>query len=352
MPFDKDITQQQKRNITIVDVAQESGVSYSTVSRVLNGFEHVREETRQRVLEAVDKLGYVANLQARSLAGGKTNIIGFLVPGLDNGYIGEVVRGADEELSRSNYNMMLYTTHRYQGKESEYVKSISDGMTDGLLLIVPLTPASYITAMQNQKFPYVLIDQSDSTGTSYIVDSTNWQGAYDATTYLIKLGHRDIAHITGLMELSSSVERFEGYKSALSDHDIPFREDYVLHGDFYHLAGYEHTKALLDNPKPPTAIFAANDLMAVGVMEAIRHRGLQIPDDISVVGFDDIPQSLITYPQLTTVHQSLEQMGRIAVQLLLEQISNPERPPRRITLATQLIKRESCRDITGNLLSE
>ncbi len=346
MPFDKDITQQKKRNITIVDVAQESGVSYSTVSRVLNGFEHVREETRQRVLEAVDKLGYVANLQARSLAGGKTNIIGFLVPGLDNGYIGEVVRGADEELARSNYNMMLYTTHRYQGKESEYVKSISDGMTDGLLLIVPLTPASYITAMQNQKFPYVLIDQSDSTSTSYIVDSTNWQGAYDATTYLIELGHRNIAHITGLMGLNSATERLEGYKAALFDHNIPLNEDYILHGNFYHQQGYMHAQTLVNLSNRPTAIFAANDLTAIGVMEGVRDIGLSIPEDISIIGFDDIPQSVITYPKLTTMHQSLEQMGRVAVQLLLEQIENPERQARRITLATRLVERESCREIS------
>jgi LacI family transcriptional regulator len=345
MALDKQNLPKKKRNITIVDVAKESGVSYSTVSRVLNGFDYVKDDTRQRVMDAVDKLGYVANLQARGLAGGKTNIIGLLVPGLDNGYIGEVVRGIDEALYRANYNMMLYTTHRYQGKEAEYVKSISSGMTDGLLLIVPLTETEYLTQLQGIKFPYVLIDQTDKSGRSSIVDSTNWQGAYDATTYLINMGHRQIAYITGLMALNSAIERFEGYKAALADHHIPLRDDYVLHGDFYHQSGYESAGVFLQNPERPTAILCGNDTMAIGAMESIRNHGLSIPDDISIIGFDDIPQTLMTYPRLTTVRQSLDQMGRVAVQLLLEQMRDPEHPIRHITLATELIERESCRQV-------
>lgn len=336
----------KNHNITIVDVARDSGVSYSTVSRVLNGYEYVKESTRERVLASAEKLGYVANLQARSLAGGKMHVVGLLVPGLDNGYIAEIVRGADDELFRSDYNMMLYTTHRYQGKESEYVKSIYSGLTDGLLLLVPLTTTSYLDALQAQNFPYVLIDQADSTNRSNIVDSTNWQGAYDATNYLIGLGHRKIAHITGLMGLSSATERLEGYKAALTDHNISVDENYILHGDFYQHLGYTHAQTLVNMSERPTAIFAANDLTAIGVMEAVREFGLSIPEDLSIIGFDDIPQSVITYPKLTTMHQSLEQMGRVAVQLLLEQIENPERPARRMTLATRLVERESCREIS------
>jgi len=334
-------------NVTIIDVAKASGVSYSTVSRVLNGFEYVKDSTRERVLAAAKDLGYVANLQARSLAGGKTNVVGLLVPGLDNGYIGEIVSGADEELFRSNYNMMLYTTHRYQGKEEAYVKSIYSGLTDGLLLIVPMTPVSYLEALQNQNFPYVLIDQSDNTGKSNIVDSTNWQGAYDAVTYLIELGHTRIAHISGSPYLQSAEDRLEGYKSALSDHNIPINDRYILEGNFYQDKGYEVTLQLLDMDTPPTAIFAANDLSALGVMDAVRDRGLSIPADMSVIGFDDIPQAIITYPKLTTVRQSLKQMGRIAVKLLLEKLENPDTTPRRITLKTELIERESVRSLIG-----
>lgn len=345
MSINNDGSHKKSQNVTIIDVARESGVSYSTVSRVLNGFEHVKDSTRQRVLEAAEKLGYVANLQARSLAGGKTNIIGILVPGLDNGYIGEIVRGADEELARSDYNMMLYTTHRYHGKESAYVKSIYSGLSDGLLLIVPITQKTYIDALKEQNFPYVLVDQADES--SNVVDSTNWQGAYDATTYLIELGHRKIAHITGMPEISTAHERLEGYKAALNDHNVPIKNDYIVEGDFNHQLGYKQSEKLLTMDDRPTAIFAANDLTALGTMEAARHCGLDIPEDISIIGFDDIPQSRLAFPKLTTIRQSLDQMGHAAVQLLLEQIAHPDNPPKRITLATQLVERESCRAITS-----
>jgi len=338
----------KSQKVTIVDVANASGVSYSTVSRVLNGFEHVKDSTRQRVLDAAEQLGYVANLQARSLAGGKTGVIGIVVPGLDNGYIGEIIRGADEELFRSNFNMMLYTTHHLEGKESTYVKTIYNWLCDGLLLVVPITQSSYLDMLQEQQFPYVLVDQVDTSGDSNIVDSTNWQGAYDATVYLIKLGHRKIAHIAGMPELGSAIQRLEGYKAAMRDHNIEINPAYIVEGDFYQTSGYETGFHLLSLPDRPTAIFAANDLMALGVIEAIRQHGLSLPDDISIIGFDDIPQSLITYPKLTTVRQSLDQMGRVAVQLLLEHVDQPERPPRRITLATQLIERETCRVYTGD----
>ncbi|MEZ4666423.1 MAG: LacI family DNA-binding transcriptional regulator [Anaerolineae bacterium] len=330
------------RNVTIIDVARASGVSYSTVSRVLNGFEFVKESTRQRVLEAAEKLGYVANAPARSLAGGKSQTIGLLVPGLDNGYIGEIIRGVDVELARANYDLMIYTTHRSRGKESLYANTIANGVSDGLLLIVPLVPTNYLDALRERNFPCVLIDQSVTAEQSSVVDATNWQGAYEATRYLIELGHRRIAFITGLRELGSAAQRFEGYKDALTDNNIPVLDELIIEGDYWQPLAYENTRKFLNEYSPPTAIFAANDLSAFGAMEAIRNHGLRIPEDISIIGFDDIPQASIVYPKLTTIRQPLEQMGRVAVKLLLEQIENPDRQPRRVTLATQLIVRDSC----------
>ena len=335
----------ENRSVTILDVARESGVSFSTVSRVLNGYEFVKESTRTRVLEAAEKLGYVANLQARSLAGGHSRIIGLLVPGLDNGYIGEVVRGIDEELARASYDLMLYTTHRQRGKEAYYVKAITNGLVDGLLLIVPEIPATYLDALPTREYPCVLIDQSDAGLGKSSVDSTNWQGAYDATQYLIKLGHRRIGFITGLMDLMSAVDRLEGYRAALADYRIAYDETLVVEGDFYMNAGYQAAKQLLNLDPRPTAIFASNDLSAFGAMEAVREHGLSIPQDISILGFDDIPQASLTYPKLTTVRQPLAQMGRVAVKLLMEQIENPDRTPHRVTLGTELIERDSCRAV-------
>ncbi len=343
---ENDSTRQKSHSVTIFDIAREAGVSYSTVSRVLNGFEFVKESTRERVTEAAKRLGYVANLQARSLAGGNSRIIGVLVPTLSNGYIGDIISGIDDELARVDYDLMMYTTHRQRGKESTYVNTLTNGPTDGLLLIVPLMPTEYLTALQQRNYPHVLVDQADPTGKSSVIDSTNWQGAYDGTRYLIELGHRRIGFITGLMDLHSAVDRLEGYKSALADHNTPFEKELVVEGDYLQSGGYNAAHKLLNQPPAPTAIFASNDLEAIGAMEAIRERGLQIPDDISVIGFDDIPQASIVYPKLTTVRQPLDQMGRLAARLLLEQIENPDRPPRRITLATQLIIRDSCRPLS------
>jgi LacI family transcriptional regulator len=337
------ISPKKRRGVTIVDVARASGVSYTTVSRVLSGYEFVSETARSRVMKAVEDLGYVANLQARSLKGGRSQIIGLLVPNLDNGYVGTITQGIDQELARANYDLMLYTSHRRPGKESFYVSAIANGLTDGLLLVAPLFLATYLDALREQNYPYVLIDQADATENSSVVEATNWQGAYEATHYLIQLGHTRIAFIKGSTAVRSAIDRLRGYKAALADCDIPVREDLVIEGDFQQQTGYENTKSLLRSADPrPTAIFASNDLSAFGAMDAARECGLRIPDDISIIGFDDIPQASFVYPKLTTVHQPLEQMGQIAAKMLLERIEDPSRPPQRVALATQLVIRDSC----------
>ncbi len=331
-----------RHRVTIRDVARASGVSYATVSRVLSGYEFVKETTRHRVMEVVEELGYVANLPARSLAGGRSRIIGLLVPNLDNGYVGTITQGIDQELARANYDLMLYTSHRHPGKESFYVSAIANGLTDGLLLIAPLVPTTYLDVLREQNFPYVLIDQEDATENSSVIEATNWQGAYEATRYLCELGHTRIAFIRGAIAVRSAIDRQQGYKAALVDCDIPVREELIIAGDFQQQTGYESVKKLLQSLKPlPTAIFASNDLSAFGAMDAVRECGFHIPDDISIIGFDDVPQASFVYPKLTTVRQPLEQMGQIAAKLLLERIEDQSSPPQRVALATQLIVRDS-----------
>jgi LacI family transcriptional regulator len=333
---------QRQRTVTIFDVAKASGVSSSTVSRVLTGFAFVKETTRKKVLESAHDLGYVANVQARSLAGGKSQIIGLLVPNLDNGYITEISCGIDEELAKANYDLMLYTTHHKRSKESQYVHTIVNGPADGLILLVPLVSYSYLEILHEQRFPYVLVDQIDSNKQSFAVTSTNYQGAFEATSYLIELGHQRIGFVKGLTGLVSAKERLGGYKDALKHHHLAFDDSLIISGDFGQQTARETTKTLLSIANPPSAIFACNDLSAYGVMEAVREAGLDIPRDISVLGFDDIPQSSMTYPKLTTVRQPLREMGRIAIKLLLEQINTPTNKPKQVTLETQLILRESC----------
>lgn len=333
----------KKQRATIDDVARASGVSNATVSRVLSGYEFVKETTRNRVMEAVEHLGYVANLQARSLAGGRSQIIGLLVPNLDNSYVGTIMQGIDRELVRSGCDVMLYTSHRHPDKESFYVSAVANGLTEGLLLIAPLVPTTYLDALREQNYPYVLIDQTDATENSNVVEATNWQGAYEATHYLSQLGHTRIAFITGSLAIRSAIDRLQGYKAALVNCDIPFRKELVIEGDYQQQTSYEITKSLLQSvDPPPTAIFASNDLSAFGAMDAIREYGLRISEDISIIGFDDVPQASFVYPKLTTVRQPLEQMGQVAVKMLLEQIEDRSRPPQRVALATQLVIRDSC----------
>jgi LacI family transcriptional regulator len=327
--------------VTIFDVAREAGVSYATVSRVLNNKDHVKPEKREAVLRAMVRLGYVANQQARSLAGGRSRVVGLLVQGLESSYTGEVVRGIDEALVAAQYDLMLYTTHRRKTKESVYVAAISRGMADGLLLSLPRDPAAYIETLRRQNFPYVLIDHQGIGDEHRSVGATNWQGAVDATRHLIELGHRRIGFITGAMELGCAVDRLAGYKAALGEYGIAADPDLIYEGDFVRSTGFARARELLALPDPPTAIFASNDEMALGTIQAAHDCGLRVPDDLSVVGFDDIPPAAMVYPPLTTVRQPLAQMGRIATQMLLRLIDNPQLQVEHVALPTELIVRES-----------
>lgn len=331
--------------VTIFDVAREAGVSYATVSRVINNKEHVKPEKREAVLRAMTRLGYVANQQARRLAGGRSRVIGLLVQGLESAYTGEIVRGIDLELDAAQYDLMLYTTHRRRAKESAYVIAISRGMADGLLLILPRNPEAYLQSLQRQRFPYVLIDHQGIGEGGGAVGATNWRGGYDATRYLIEQGHQRIGFITGAMELGSAADRLAGYRAALDEFGIPQDPSLIHEGDFFRPAGFAGARALLHLPEPPTAIFASNDEMAFGAIDAARDRGLRIPDDLSVIGFDDVPQAASMYPPLSTVRQPLEQMGRVATQMLLRLIEDPAAPAERVELPTELIVRQSCRRI-------
>jgi LacI family transcriptional regulator len=332
----------QSSEVTIIDIAAEAHVSYATVSRVINNDVHVKQETRDRVLQTMGRLGYVANRQARSLAGGKTNSIGVLVPDLGTGYIGEIIRGIDAELGLSDLDLILYTTHRTASKEANYVANLAKGMVDGLLLVLPRSPADFIGTLTQRNFPFVLIDHQGIGKDCPAVGAANWQGGFTATEYLIKLGHHRIGFITGWMDLGCALDRLDGYRSALRTNHIQEGLELIYEGTFFQPDGYTGASILLDLLNPPTAIFASNDVMAMGVMDAVRNKGLRVPDDVSVIGFDDIPQASLIRPALTTIRQPLEKMGRVATQMLLELLSQPQKQNGRIELPTELIVRDSC----------
>lgn len=328
--------------VTSLDVARAAGVSSATVSRVLNNKGHVSPETREIVLQAAKRLGYVANQQARSLAGGRSRVIGLLVHGMETSYMGAIVRGIDRVLVDAQYDLMLYTTHYRQDHEADYVAAITRGLADGLLLVLPRDPGAYLESLQQQQFPYMLVDHQGLGDYHRSVGATNIQGSYEATRYLIELGHRRIGFITGPMALGCAVDRLAGYRAAMTDFGLPIDPALICPGQFFQPQGFACAEALFKLPERPTAIVASNDEIAFGVMEAARVHGLSLPKDLSVIGFDDTPRASQVYPQLTTIRQPLEQMGQTAVEMLLELIDDPELVVERITLPTELVIRASC----------
>ena len=221
--------------------------------------------------------------------------------------------------------------------------NLATGMVDGLILVLPRSPADFIGILTKQNFPLILIDHQGIGPDCPAVGAANWQGGFTATEYLIKLGHQRIGFITGWMDLGCALDRLDGYRSALRTNHIPDAPELIYEGTFFQPDGFNGASILLDLPNPPTAIFASNDVMAMGVMDAIRQRGLRVPDDVSVIGFDDIPQASLIRPALTTVRQPLEKMGRVATQMLLELLSKSQKKIGRIELPTELIIRDSCK---------
>jgi LacI family transcriptional regulator len=328
--------------VTIIDVAREANVSFATVSRVVNGKGYVSAQTREKVMQAMTRIGYTVNRQARALAGGRHQVIGLLVPDLDTSYIGEILRGIDEELVANSYDLMLYTTHQRRTRESVFANSLTNGMTDGLLMILPMAPEAYVDSIRRRGFPFVLIDHEGLDREGPSVGATNREGARQAMRYLLGLGHSRIGIITGNMEMDCARERLAGCEEALAAAHLPLDADLVRTGDFHRSLAFALTQELLALPNRPTAIFAANDVSAFGVMDAIRTAGLRVPHDISVIGFDDIPDARWTHPPLTTVHQPMREMGQRAARMLLQSIEHPDLPPQRIELPTELMVRETC----------
>lgn len=333
-----------KSSVTIFDVAKEAGVSYSTVSRVANGYQFVKPETRARVESAMERLGYMANLRARSLAGGQSQLIGLLIYDYEDTYNLEIVRGIDKEIARLDYDLMISATHLRERKESEHVRRLSQGMADGLLIVLPSNLDAYLADLRDQRLPFVLIDVTGNLPNDVnAVQAANSAGAMAAVNYLVELGHQRIGFIEGRMHTQSAKDRLAGYKKGLSAHGIDLDPALIVNGDFKRESGDAGMQKLLSLGNRPSAVFASNDLMAFGAIDAATSMGLRVPEDVSIVGFDDIPEA--GYGRLTTVRQPLREMGREAAKILVDLINKPDHPPIQLELATELIVRETTAQI-------
>ncbi|MFN8518168.1 MAG: LacI family DNA-binding transcriptional regulator [Chloroflexota bacterium] len=324
---------------TIFDVARAADVSHATVSRVVNGSQNVRQETRQRVEAAMRELGYVAHVSARALARGRTQVLGLLAQEVDNAFFTQVIGGVDQQASAQGYDFLVCTTHARREKEAEYVARLSRGMVDGLLIVLPRGLPDYVEQLRADAFPFVLIDYDDNAPGCSVVNASNRTGTRDAIRYLVGLGHRHIGFITGRDNVGATHARLAGYRDEMAAAGLAVRAGDVLEGDFLETRGHAAATEMLRRPDRVTAIFASSDMAAFGVMRAAADLGIDVPAQLSVVGFDDIPEAARVNPALTTVRQPLREMGRVAVDQLLGRLHDPTRPASRVVLDTELILR-------------
>ena len=329
------------RRPTIFDVARIAGVSYSTVSRVVNDHAFVRDATRVRVQAAMSELGYVAHVTARALASGKTQAIGLLAQEIDNPFFSSVIKGVDQEVSAADYDLLLCTTHSRREKEAAYVARLSHGMVDGLLIVLPTGLPEYVATLSGERYPFVLIDHDSDAPGCDVVNAANRVGTKEGIAYLIGLGHRRIGFIGGRPDVGAAHERYAGYRDALADAGIPLDAALVVGGDFMEARGRAAAHELLGRPRPPTAIFATSDAAAFGVLGAAGELGLDVPGELSVLGFDDIAELAYGGAALSTVRQPLREMGRVAVRRLLDRIADPMQDPVRVVLDTELVIRQT-----------
>jgi LacI family transcriptional regulator len=325
----------------MLGVARSAGVSLSTVSRVVNEYPGIADDTRQRVQATMLELGYVAHVSARALASGRTQMLGLLAQEIDNPFHHAVIGGADEQVARAGYDLLLCTTHSRREKEAEYVARLSHAQVDGLLIVLPRGLPDYVEQLRADAFPFVLIDYDDAAPGCTVVNAANRVGTRTAIEHLMALGHRRIGFITGRPYVGATIQRLAGYEDALTAAGIPQNETLIVPGDFLEPRGYDAACELFALRYPPTAIFASSDAAAFGVLRAARDAGLVVPRDVSVVGFDDAPEASYVSPALTTVRQPLREMGREAVRQLLGLLADPSRPPTRVVLDTELVIRQS-----------
>jgi Transcriptional regulators len=330
----------KKHTATIQDVAREAGVSVSTVSRVLNAKVDVAEETQERIQSVIESLGYTSNLAARSMRSRKNYLIGLIMPDIEYPFAVEVMKGVNRAVAQSEFDLLVYTTGNVQksvaaSHEQRFVTLLNNSITDGVIIAAPAS-ASF-----DSNSPVVSIDPHQLHPNFPSVHANNYQGALDAMNYLIGLGHRRIGFITGRAELESAKRRLRGYRDALTAAGLPIEEDLIVPGDFSEKKGVEAATALLTMSQPPTAIFAGNDQTAIGVYAVAEKLGFKIPEDLSVVGFDNITES--KYMGLTTVDQFLAKMGYLATEMLIKLINHEELESDILKIPTELIVRSSCR---------
>jgi len=326
---------------TIREVAERAGVSTTTVSHVINNSRYVSEATRTRVLNAMNALNYRPNVLARSLRSGKTQTLGLILPDSSNPFFAEVGREVEATAFQQGYSVILCNSEGNQDKEDFYVNVLCNKQVDGIIFVATGYPLESLCFLQGRKIPVLVVDRNLPDFNVDAVLTDNLLGGYQATRHLLELGHRRIACISGPLNGTPNAERVVGYRKALSEYGIEADPDLVQVGDYHPESGWRATAQFLSSSFPPTAIFACNDLMAMGAIRALNTAGLLVPHHVAVVGFDNIELSKYCSPPLTTVAQPIEKIGSLAASILIDRIDQRHDEPQRVLLPTELIVRES-----------
>lgn len=326
---------------TMKKVAERAGVSTSTVSHVLNNTRVVSADARARVLAVIDEMRYIPSAVARSLKNDKTHTIGMMIPNNSNPYFAELIQGIEDAAFKVGYNVILCNSYDDPRKQAVYLRVLMEKRIDGLILVASGADDALAQLLAAQAVPMVLVDREVAGVAADFIEADHETGGYLATRYLIELGHREIACVSGPMDLPPSRDRVVGYLRALKEAGLKFRLDLLVRSDFTSEGGFAAFQQLLALKRRPSAIFASNDLMAIGGICAASEARVRIPEELSVIGYDDIALASYSTPRLTTIAQPKYAMGQLITQVLLERIMGGHLPLRRELLQTRLIERQS-----------
>jgi LacI family transcriptional regulator len=331
--------------VTIGDVAERAGVSIATVSKVINDRWGVAQGTSARVRAVIDELGYESSLVARSLRSHRTSVIGIVVVDVEP-FSAELLKGAARAIRDTGYELVVFSGCGPRGDqtgwERRYLSRVNGSLTDGTILVTPSSIEPTGGA------PVVAVDHNVGSSSLPTVDSDNLSGAVAATDYLLSVGHRRIGFLAGRTDLESARLRERGYRQALQAAGVAVEPKLIRAGEYQPESAEESARQLLATPNRPTAVFAANDVSAIQTINVGRSLGLRVPDDLSVIGFDNVPESALTDPPLTTIDQSIQEMGFRAVKLLIDLINGKGDVATHIMLPTRLVVRGSCAPPVGS----
>lgn len=333
-------------SVKIKDVAREANVSVATVSRVLNNIPLVNEETKKRVLDAIEKTGYKPNAIARSLKMQKTNTLGIMIPDISQAFYTNVVRGVEDVCNIYDYNIILCNTDSDAQKELKYFNVFIEKQCDGILFIGKSLKDELIEQIAISKIPVVFGALTDSQDRIPSVSIDNEQASYDLTMHLIENGHKKVAFFDDEDQTSFvGIERKKGYKRALESHGIPYRKEYVFDGKYSIKGGFDLMEELLKLEDLPTAVFALNDEMALGAIRKLEEKGLKVPQDMSVAGFNNFTISEWLTPSITTIAQPMYDIGALCARMLIKMLNGHKDEVKSLYVPHELIERESTSDI-------